>query len=107
MNDLDKLLRDDARIELPDEGFSSRVMGAVPAAPARSRARPWLKPALVLGSATAGSILAAFLSPLGGSLVAGFNDLMHLRTGSPAAVASIAICGALLVSALVLATDSD
>jgi hypothetical protein len=105
MNDLDKLLRDDARIELPDEGFSARVMGAIPAAPAR--ARPWLKTVLVLGSATVGSLLAAFLSPLGGSLIAGFNDLMHLRTGSPGAIASIAICGALLLSAVVLATDPD
>ena len=106
MNDLDRLLRDDARIELPDEGFSARVMGAIPAT-APTRARAWVKPVLVLGSAAVGSILAAFLSPLGGALIAGFNDMMHLRTGSPAAIASIAICGALLVSALVLATDSD
>lgn len=106
MKDLDELLRDDARIELPDAGFSARVMGAIPAA-APARARAWVKPVLVLGSATVGSLLAAFLSPLGGSLITGFNDMMHLRTGSPAAIASIAICGALLVSALVLATDSD
>jgi hypothetical protein len=105
MNDLDSLLRADARIDLPDEGFTARVMGALPSAPVRSRA--WLKPVLVMGSAALGSLLAAVLSPQGPALFQGFADLMFLRTASAPAIASLAMCGALLLSALVLATDSD
>jgi len=103
MNDLDKLLRDDARIELGDDGFSARVMQSLPASPARTR--PWLKPSLVMGSAAIGSLLAVAFSPLGSAVVVGFWDLMHLRTGSPGAVASLALCGALLASAVVLALE--
>jgi hypothetical protein len=102
MTDLDKLLRHDARHELADDGFSARVMNALP-----SRERAWLKPALVMGSAAIGSALAVALSPQGAALVAGFQDLMYLRIGSQGAVAGLALCGALLLSALVLATDSD
>ena len=105
MTDLEALLRADARAEIADHGFAARVMGALPAT--RSRARAWLRPALVMGSATVGSVLAVALSPLGSALMQGFQDLMLLRTGSSPAVAGLAICGALLVSALVLATDSE
>jgi len=105
MTDLDKLLRHDARHELADDGFSARVMNALPARASRERA--WLKPALVMGSAAIGSALAVALSPQGAALVAGFQDLMYLRIGSQGAVAGLALCGALLLSALVLATDSD
>lgn len=103
MSKLDRLLRHDAQIELPDEGFGARVMAALPVrAPA---ARPWLKPALVMGSAAVGSALAVALSPLGATLFASFQDLMFLRTASQGAVAGLAICGALLLSALVLAFE--
>ena len=105
MNDIDRILRDDARAALPDDGFSARVMRALPtkAAPARA----WLKPALIMGSAALGSALAAFLSPAGPALLAGFDELAHLRISSQGAIASLALCGALLVSALVLATDPE
>ena len=104
MNDMDRLLRNDARIELADDGFSARVLGALPGVPAR-RERTWLKPVLVMGSAALGSGLAVVLSPVGTALLSGFNDLMYLRTGSQGAIAGLAICGALLVSALVLAFE--
>ena len=51
MNELDRILRHDARLELPDEGFGQRVMGALPARVVKER--PWLRPALVMGSALA------------------------------------------------------
>jgi hypothetical protein len=105
MNDLDSILRADARVELADEGFGARVMQALPRA--ASRERPWLRPALVMGSAALGSVLAAALSPQGGALLQGFQDLMFLRAGSAPAIAGLAMCGALLASALVLATDPD
>jgi hypothetical protein len=103
MSDLDKLLRHDARMEIADDGFSARVLRALPARVPKER--PWLKPALVMGSAAVGSLLAVLLSPLGTALVDGFQDLMYLRTASQGAVAGIAICGALLLSALVLAFE--
>jgi hypothetical protein len=102
---LERLLRHDARRELADEGFTLRVMGAIPAAV--PHARPWLKPVLVMGSATLGSVLAATLSPQGASLFQGFQDLVRLHASSPAAITALAICGALFVSGLVLATDSE
>ena len=103
MSDIDKLLRRDACLEIPDEGFSTRVLEALPTSAPKEL--PWLKPALVMGSAAVGSLLAVFLSPLGNALVGGFQDLMYLRTASQGAVAGLAICGALLLSALVLAFE--
>jgi len=100
---LDRILKADARSPLEDAGFTARVMQAIPG-PA-PRTSPWLKPALVLGSATVGSLLAAMLSPMGTALVDGFGDLMFLRTGSQGAIASLALCGTLLVSAIVLALE--
>ena len=105
MTDLDRQLHDDARVPVPDAGFSARVMAALPS---RARApRPWLKPALVFGSAALGSVLAALLAPAGGSLLQGFADIVQLRVLTPAAITAIAIAGALLASALVLAVDSE
>ena len=103
MSNLGKLLRHDAHLELADDGFAARVIAALPARAPRER--PWLKPVLVMGSAALGSALAVALSPAGSALVAGFQDLMYLRTGSQGAVAGLAICGALLLSALVLAFE--
>jgi hypothetical protein len=103
MSNLDKLLRHDAQLDLQDDGFTARVVAALPARAPRARA--WLKPALVMGSAAIGSALAVALSPQGTALVAGFQDLMYLRTASQGALAGLAICGALLMSAVVLAFD--
>ena len=95
MNDLDSILRADARVQLPDDGFGARVMQALPRAVARER--PWLKPALVMGSAALGSALAVVLSPQGAALLQGFQDLMLLRVASAPAIAGLAMCGALLL----------
>jgi hypothetical protein len=105
MNDIDRILREDARVPLPDDGFGARVMEALP--PRAHAARAWLHPALVFGSAALGCVLAVALAPAGGSLLQGFADLAQLRALTPAAITAIAIGGALLVSALVLATDLD
>jgi hypothetical protein len=105
MKDIESALLADARVAVPDNGFTARVMGALPArAPA---AHTWLKPALVLGSAALGSVAAALLAPAGGSLLQGFADLVQLRVLTPAAITSIGIALALLASALVLAVDSE
>jgi hypothetical protein len=105
MNDIDRVLRDDARTNLPDEGFTARVMGALPArAPAQSG---WLTPALVFGSAALGSVLAIVFAPAGSSVLQGFADLVQLRGFTPAAVTAAAMGVALLASALVLAVETD
>ena len=103
MSDLDKLLRHDARLEVPDEGFTQRVLGRLPARVPKER--PWLRPALVMGSALAGSILAVTLSPDASFLLHGFEDLVRLKAGTSAAIAGLAVCGALVLSALVLAFE--
>ena len=104
-DDIDKLLREDARTALPDNGFSARVLAALP--PRAAAPRSWLRPALIFGSATLGSVLAVALAPGGGSLLQGFADLVQLRALTPAAITAAAVCGALLLSALVLAVDSE
>ena len=103
MSDIERLLRRDARVELADEGFTLRVMGSLPARATRERA--WLRPALVMGSALAGCILAVTLSPEASSVFHGFEDLVRLKAGTSAAIGGLAACGALLVSALVLAFE--
>jgi len=104
MNDIDRVLREDARTPLPDDGFSTRVMAALPARP---RSRPWLQPALVFGSAGLGSLLAIALAPAGASVLQGFADLAQLHLRTPGALSAIAFGGALLASAVVLAIESD
>lgn len=103
---LERLLREDARSPLADDGFTLRVMGALPAAPAAAP-RAWLKPTLVLGSAALGSLLATLFAPAGASMAQGFLDLVQWHGPTPAAIACFALAGAMLVSAIVLAADSD
>ena len=105
MNDIDRVLREDARTALPDNGFSARVMGALPARATATRA--WLTPALVFGSAALGSVLAIVFAPAGSSVLQGFADLVQLRAFTPAAITAAAMAAALLASALVLAVESD
>ena len=102
---LDKLLREDARQALPDGGFSSRVMSALP--PATQRDSLWWKPVLVLGSAALGSALAVLLGPSDLSLVQGFIDLAHSRIGTPSAMTGLAMSLVLVVCAVVLAAETD
>jgi hypothetical protein len=106
MNDpLDRILRDHAATAIADDGFSARVMQALPVRHADARA--WLKPALVLGSMTLGSVLAIVLSPATGSLLEGFSELAQLRVFTPAAMTAMAVSCALLVSAVIFAGDTD
>ena len=102
-DNLERLLRHDARIELSDDGFTTRVMGSLPARVTRERL--WLRPALVMGSALAGSVLAVMFSPDASMLLQGFEDLVRLKAGTPAAIGGLALCGALLLSGLVLAFE--
>jgi hypothetical protein len=102
---LDRLLRDDARVAIADDGFTRRVMGALPArAP---RLNPWLKPVLVLGSTALGCALAAAFAPADNNVVQGFLDLATMRGFTPAAFTGLAMAGALLISAIVLAVDTE
>lgn len=104
-DDIDRLLRDDAKRGVADDGFSLRALHALP--PRRPAAAGWLRPALVFGSSALGCVLAVLLSPAAGALVAGFEDVIQLRLASPAAVSGLAIAVVLLASAVVLAIDSD
>ena len=102
MDKLDRLLRHDAQLDLPDDGFTARVLGALPSRAARTD-RAWLKPALILGSAALGSALAAAFA--GTSIPQGFLDLAEMRGLTPAAITGLAMTAALVLSALVLAAD--
>ena len=106
MNDpLDRILAADAATPIADDGFSARVLQALPAREANPRL--WLRPVLVLGSTALGAALAIALSPAAGSLLAAFTELAQLRVITPAAVSAVAIACALLVSAVILAVDTD
>jgi hypothetical protein len=105
MNDIDRLLRDDARAPLPDDGFTRRVLARLPAPAAATH--PWLRPVLVLGSAALGSALAVLLAPGGVPLLEGFADLVQMRGFTPAAVTGLAMAGALGACALVLLVEAD
>jgi hypothetical protein len=102
---LDRILRHDARESLPGGDFTARVMAALPErAPRPYR---WLTPVLVLGSAALGSVLAALFAPAGINVMQGFVDLAQMRGFTPALITGLAMSAALLVSAIVLATDID
>ena len=106
MNDpLDRILSDHAAAPIADNDFSARVMHALPARPASPPL--WVRPVLVFGSTALGAMLAIVLSPAAGSLLEGFGELAQLRMFSPAAVTAVAISCALLVSAVILAVDTD
>jgi hypothetical protein len=105
MTDIDRLLRDEAHVSLPDDGFTARVMGALPARAAMPRS--WVHPALVIGSAALGCILAIVLAPAGAPVLQGFADLAQLKAFTPAAFTALGIGVALLVSALVIAIETD
>jgi hypothetical protein len=103
MNDIDALLREAARAEVPDNGFSERVLQALPRRAPRHEGS-W-RPLLVMGSALLGSALAVLLAP--GEVLAGFAQLAQAHFQSPAALAALALPAALLVSAVVVAFDAD
>ena len=102
---LDELLYESSSDAIADQGFTERVVAALPKRGAHPLTR--LKPALVLGFAGLGGALAALMSPEGVSLVQGFVDLARLRGPTQAATMAMATALALLVCAVVLATDTD
>lgn len=105
MNDpLERLLREDAREAIADGGFTARVLDALPA---RRAPRAWAQHALVFGSAALGCALAIALSPAASSLLQGFQDVVHLRLFTPAAISGLAMSVALLASAVILALHAD
>ncbi|MEO5692634.1 MAG: hypothetical protein ABIQ72_05885 [Usitatibacter sp.] len=105
MKDLDQLLREDASVPVPDNGFSARVMDALPARAVAKRS--WLTPALIFGSAALGSLLAVVFAPADISVFQGFSDLVQLHYRTPAAITALGIALALTASAVVLAVETD
>ena len=101
---IERLLREDARRSVPDEGFSLRVERS----PCPARPRPWLRPALVLGSAARS---AAW--PPGSSRrrerrsLQGFLDLARLQSQTPSALAALGMALAMAVTAAVLAAEES
>jgi hypothetical protein len=103
MKSIEQLLVDDARAPLEDAGFSARVMGALP--PPAPRMAWWWKPALILGSATLGSVLAAAFGPAGASLAQGAIDLATAHYLTPGALSLLGSALTLAVVGAVLAAD--
>jgi len=100
---LDRALRADARVSLQDEGFSGRVLAALPLP--IPRMNPWLKPALVLGSTAIGGLLATLLAPVGPMFIEGASQLAHLRGFTPSVAALLAMASVFVVAGWVLATE--
>lgn len=101
---LDTLLREDARRALSDDGFTRRVLGALPHPPG---ARPWLRLVLVPASAVIGSALAWLFTPSGTSVAQGFVDLARLQSHTPSALAALALTLAMAVTAAALVADES
>jgi len=99
---IEALLRAHASAGVPDEGFSGRVMRALPAAP---RPRAWLRHALVTGSGAVGALLAWVLAPAGTSLVQGFVDLARAQALTPSAWAALGFAMGMAAVAAVLVAD--
>jgi len=100
---LDRQLRADARRFLDDQGFTERVLAALPSP--LPRTNPWLKPALVLGSTAVGGALASLLAPVGPMFVEGASHLAHMRGFTPSVAALLAMTSVLVVAGWVLATE--
>ena len=101
---IERLLRDDARRRLPDDGFSGRVERAL--LPARHSPR-LLRPALVLASAAIGGALAWLLSPADSSLAQGFLDLARAQSLTPSAATALGTAIAMAVIAAVLVVEES
>ena len=104
MKDLDTLLREDAATPLDGREFTARVMSALP--PRRSTPA-WIRPTLVMGSAIVGSGLALAFAPRDSSLALSVAEFLTSGLVSQAMLTSLLIGGVLLLSAVVLAFDSE
>lgn len=101
---LEGLLREDAARAIAEEGFCRRVAAALP--PPRA-SRAWLRPALVVGSAALGGVLAVLAAPAGMPLAQGFADLARLPALTPAALAALGLALAMAVTAGVLVAEES
>ena len=99
---LDRRLRLDSEERLADDGFTQRVLHALPA---RTSTR-W-RTALVFGSTAIGSAAAVALAPVGPMVLQGFADLLRLHAFTTPAAAAVAMVAVLSISGLVLAVESD
>ena len=102
--DLEALLRQDAAAPRNDDGFTRRVMASLPPS---GRAPAWVRPTLVMGSSIAGSAIALAFAPRDSSLALSLAEYFTSGVVSQTMLTSIAIGAVLLVSALVLAVDSE
>ncbi len=91
---LDRQLREDA-------GFTSRVLGALPA----RAAYPWLRTALIVGSTALGGLLATLFAPVGPMALEGVRELVHFKGFTPSIAMTLAMVTVLAVAGWVLATD--
>lgn len=104
MKTIEQLLVEDVAAPIPDDGFSRRVMGALPR-PAVRRAG-WWKPALILGSTALGCVLAAVLAPAGASVMQGIRDLTMSNYLTPGALFVGGTALTLAIAGAVLAADA-
>jgi hypothetical protein len=104
MKTIEQMLVDDALRELPDDGFSLRVMGALPRPVLRRQ--PWWKPMLILGSTALGCLLAALFAPAGATAMQGALDLASSHYLTPGALAVLGTAFTLAIAGAVLAADA-
>lgn len=104
MKTIEALLVEDAGRAVPDDGFTGRVLRALP--PAARRRAPWWKPALILGSTLLGCLLAWLFAPAGASAMQGVLDLAASRFFTPGALAAAGTATTLAVAGAVLAADA-
>ncbi len=102
MKTIEQFLVEDTLRTLADDGFSARVMGALPAPLPR---RAWWKPALILGSTALGGLLAALLAPAGASITQGMLDLASRHYLTPGALAIFGTALTLAIAGAVVAAD--
>ena len=99
---LERRLRLDAQERLADEGFTRRVLQALPA-----RASHRWRTALIFASTAIGSAAAIAIAPVGPMVLQGFVDLVRLHAFTTPAAAAVAMVAVLSISGLVLAVETD
>jgi hypothetical protein len=104
MKTIEQLLVEDAAARIADDGFSARVLSALPRPAARRS--PWWKPALILGSTALGCLLAALFAPAGASVFQGVLDLASSHYLTPGAMFVAGTALTLAVAGAVLAADA-
>lgn len=101
---VDQWLRADAARGIDDNGFTPRVMGALPP-PAPARRHALWKPALILGSTGLGVVLAIACAPVATAMMQGVADLYTFRGLTPAVLGWCAAIIAAAVGGAILAAE--